>query len=326
MLTIGPFTNTSQVVVAPMAGVSDQPFRNLCRHFGAQWVVSEMVTSNRSLWNTPKSRQRLRFHDETEPRWIQIAGSEPEEMALAAQHNVELGAQIIDINMGCPAKKVCNKAAGSALLRNEILVANILESVVNAVKVPVTLKIRLGWSRQEMNAERIAYIAQEAGIALLSVHGRTRECRFNGDVDYEAIGAVKSNTSIPVIANGDITSPEQARQILLSTAADGVMLGRAVQGRPWLPAIVDHYLKTGELLPEPSREILWKTLKDHIETLSGFYGETTGVRIARKHIAWYLKGVQGETKVLRQRFNKLDSMESQLSLMDEFFSDSTWAA
>jgi tRNA-dihydrouridine synthase B len=324
MLSIGPFIRSSKVIVAPMAGVSDQPFRNLCREFGAQWVVSEMVTSDSRLWKTRKSQQRLRFHDEVEPRWIQIAGAEPAQMANAAIQNVMLGAQIIDINMGCPAKKVCRRAAGSALLRDEVLVESILKSVVAAVDVPVTLKIRLGWSKEEINAGRIARIAEDCGVALLTVHGRTRECRFKGDVDYEAIADVKSSVTIPVIANGDIVSPEQARSVLDITKADGVMVGRAAQGRPWLPAMISEYLNTGLSPSEPTDQVVRNTLKKHIETLSVFHGEESGVRIARKHVGWYLEAWSGRRQ--GSCFNKLDSLDAQLRFVDELFSRQGLAA
>ncbi len=324
MLKIGPYCRASNVIVAPMAGVSDQPFRNLCRQFGAQWVVSEMVTSNNRVWHTEKSQQRFRFHDEPEPRWIQIAGADPIAMAEVAVRNVELGAQIIDINMGCPAKKVCNKAAGSALLRDERLVKLILSSVVSAVDVPVTLKIRLGWSRDEINAVTIAKIAEDNGIALLSVHGRTRACRFAGDVDYQSISHVKNAIGIPVIANGDINSPEDASAVLRKTGADGVMIGRAAQGRPWLSAAITHFLETGEKLPEPSYDLLEETLKGHVQALSDFYGEHKGVRIARKHVGWYLQNLPGFVPVYKSRFNTLDTLCEQINLIDRYFDDLAW--
>lgn len=327
MLKIGSFIRSSSVIVAPMAGVTDQPFRNYCRQFGADWVVSEMVTSDTKLWGTTKSAHRLRFEDEAEPRWIQIAGAEPLMMANAAMQNVDLGAQIIDINMGCPAKKVCRKAAGSALLRDEILVGSILESVVRAVDVPVTLKIRLGWSRQEMNAWNIARIAEDCGVQLLTVHGRTRQCRFTGEVDYQSIAKVKKSVAIPVIANGDITNPLCAQQVLDITGADGVMIGRAAQGRPWLPGMVAHFLATGELAEAPGGEQIRETMRGHILALSDFYGEWTGVRVARKHIGWYLNAHQGhEAREFKNRFNQLDSTRAQLTLIDDRFLQSRMAA
>ena len=238
-MQIGPFEHSSRVIVAPMAGVTDRPFRAMCRRYGAYWMVGEMVTSDRRLWDTRKSSLRMQYHDEPGPRWIQIAGADPTMMADAAAYNESHGAQLIDINMGCPAKKVCRKAAGSALLRDERLVKDILESVVSAVTVPVTLKIRLGWSRDEQNAETVARIAEDSGISLLTVHGRTRACRFQGTVDYESIARVVAAVSMPVVANGDITSIDKARQVLSTTGAAALMLGRAVQKEPWLPAHID---------------------------------------------------------------------------------------
>jgi tRNA-dihydrouridine synthase B len=335
MLKIGPFSRSNQVIVAPMAGVTDQPFRNLCRQFGAQWVVSEMVTSDTKLWNTRKSQSRLSFQSEAEPRWIQIAGADPQQLSRAAKSSVELGAQIIDINMGCPAKKVCNKAAGSALLRDERLVAEILHSVVSAVDVPVTLKIRLGWSRDEINAESIGRIAEDCGVQLLTVHGRTRACRFAGEVDYESIAGVKDALSIPVIANGDITSAVQAKKVLETTGADGVMIGRAAQGQPWLPAMIAGYLETGELQPEPDPEDVKQALLSHVVALADFYGERAGLRIARKHVGWYLDYLGtasvsltagSEKREIKRQFNVLESTNSQLNLIDGLFRPSVVAA
>ena len=311
MLSIGPYSHSSRVIVAPMAGVTDQPFRNLCRQFGANWLVSEMVTSDIRLWRSRKSQHRLRFHDEKEPRWIQIAGADPAMMALAAAENVAKGAQIIDINMGCPAKKVCNKLAGSSLLRDEKLVAKILETVVSAVQVPVTLKMRLGWSRDQVNAVNIAKIAEQSGIQLLSVHGRTRADRFAGCVDYDAIGLVKQSVSIPVVGNGDITSAEFAQTLLQKYDLDGVMLGRSVQGRPWFAAEVDAYLN-GREYRVPNRNEIIDLLCWHLVALSDFYGEITGVRVARKHVGWYLAYLC-ESNETRACFNQLNSLDSQLA-------------
>lgn len=311
MLSIGPYSHSSRVIVAPMAGVTDQPFRNLCRQFGANWLVSEMVTSDIRLWRSRKSQHRLRFHDEKEPRWIQIAGADPAMMALAAAENVAKGAQIIDINMGCPAKKVCNKLAGSSLLRDEKLVAKILETVVSAVQVPVTLKMRLGWSRDQVNAVNIAKIAEQSGIQLLSVHGRTRADRFAGCVDYDAIGLVKQSVSIPVVGNGDITSAEFAQTLLQKYGLDGVMLGRSVQGRPWFAAEVDAYLN-GREYRVPNRNEIIDLLCWHLVALSDFYGEITGVRVARKHVGWYLAYLC-ESNETRACFNQLNSLDSQLA-------------
>lgn len=316
MLTIGPYSHPSRVIVAPMAGVTDRPFRDLCRSFGAHWAVSEMVTSDQSLWRTGKSQRRLAHASEQGPRWVQLAGSEPLQIAEAAQHNVELGAEIIDINMGCPAKKVCNKAAGSSLLRDEVLVADILNAVVSAVDVPVTLKIRLGWSRDEMNASTIAAIAEEAGIQLLTVHGRTRACRFNGQADYDGIGRVKSSVRIPVIANGDIDSPEKAQTVLRTTGCDGVMIGRAAQGKPWLIGDVDVYLREGTKRKRPDLADTKNMLKAHLQSLHEFYGEFQGVRIARKHVGWTLDAIPGGMS-LKKIFNRLESPDEQFHLIEE---------
>jgi tRNA-dihydrouridine synthase B len=274
-----------------------------------------MVTSDISLWHSKKSSHRLVHRDEPGIAWVQLAGSDPSMMAEAARANVDMGADIIDINMGCPAKKVCRKAAGSALLRDESLVAEILEAVVGASSVPVTLKMRLGWSRQEMNAVAISRIAESAGIQLLTIHGRTRACRFGGVVDYAAIGEVKADVSIPVIANGDIDSGEKAKSVLRETGADGVMIGRGAQGKPWLPAGIDYFLKTGELLLEPGVEEIGHLLRDHIESLHAFYGEYKGVRIARKHVGWALEKIPGADS-LKQQFNRIDCGKEQLSLID----------
>ena len=314
MLTIGPHSHPSRVIVAPMAGVTDRPFRNLCRKFGAHWLVSEMITSDTRLWNSRKSQYRLAFHDETEPRWIQIAGADPAMMAEAARRNVELGAQIIDINMGCPAKKVCNKLAGSSLLRDERLVDSILRAVVAAVDVPVTLKMRLGWSRDKINATNIARLAEQAGVALITVHGRTRADRFNGLVDYDAIGMVKRSVTIPVIGNGDIKSAEFARDLIEKYDLDGVMLGRSAQGRPWFPAQVDAFLR-GRKLAAPAYSDVLATLRDHVVALSDFYGEYTGVRVARKHVGWYLSYLV-DSDQLRRDFNLLDSLQSQTTFIE----------
>lgn len=316
MLTIGPYTHPSRVIVAPMAGVTDQPFRNLCRQYGAYWLVSEMVTSDVRLWHTRKSQKRLAFSNEAEPRWVQLAGAEPVMMAEAAKQNVSLGAQIVDINMGCPAKKVCNKAAGSALLRDEKLVAKILEAVVGAVSVPVTLKIRLGWSKEEQNAVRIARIGEESGIKLLTVHGRTRACRFKGEVDYEAIGEVKAAVSIPVVANGDIDSAAKARQVLEFTGADAVMIGRAAQGAPWLPAQIDHYLRKGDEPVTPGMDEISRILIHHVDQLKNFYGEYAGVRIARKHVGWSLDRLAGGAGI-KAEFFKAESNEEQKILLSQ---------
>ena len=315
MLEIGPHRQPSRVIVAPMAGVTDRPFRNACRKLGAAWVVSEMLTSDSSLWHTHKSRHRLCDHDEQAPRWVQIAGADPLMMADAARFNQDMGAQIIDINMGCPAKKVCQRAAGSALMRDEKLVGEILSAVVGAVSVPVTLKMRLGWSHEEQNAVRIGRIAESCGVQLVTVHGRTRACKFEGVVDYRGIAEVKAALSIPVIANGDIDSPVKAASVLSETGCDGVMIGRAAQGRPWLPAQVDHYLLTGQLKKNPDTGEIKRLLVTHISELRQFYGEVTGVRVARKHVGWYLREVSAYS--FQQWFNGLTSSDAQIRAVEE---------
>jgi tRNA-dihydrouridine synthase B len=299
-----------------MAGVTDKPFRDLCHRLGSFWSVSEMVTSNQQLWETSKSRHRLDHTLETGVSWVQLAGADPGQIAQAAAINVELGAQIIDINMGCPAKKVCNKAAGSALLRDERLVADILAAVIDSVEVPVTLKIRLGWSPDEINARSIAAIAESEGISLLTVHGRTRACRFSGSVDYEAIAAVKKSVSIPVVANGDILTPHQAKEVLDITGCDAVMIGRAAQGKPWLPSQIDQYLEFGTMKPEPSLDEIRELLSSHVRALHEFYGQHLGLRIARKHVGWTLDQVAGSA-ALKQRFNRAESAAVQFGLIDQ---------
>ncbi|HEY9148099.1 MAG TPA: tRNA dihydrouridine synthase DusB, partial [Gammaproteobacteria bacterium] len=277
-MRIGPYTLKNNLVLAPMAGVTDRPFRQLCKEMGAGMAVSEMVSSNSLLWGSEKTRRRADHDGETEPRSVQIMGADPQMMAEAARYNVDNGAQIIDINMGCPAKKVCNVQAGSALLRDEALVGRILDAVVSAVpEVPVTLKIRTGWDRDNKNGVAIARIAESAGIQALAVHGRTRADAYKGDAEYETIAAIKAAIGIPVIANGDITSPQKARQVLELSGADAVMIGRAAQGRPWIFREIEHYLQTGENLPEPSLEQVRDILLGHLENLYAFYGEFTGV-------------------------------------------------
>jgi tRNA-dihydrouridine synthase B len=301
-----------------MAGVTDRPFRQLCRELGAGLVVSEMVTSDPNLWHTRKSSFRLNHQGEAEPRSVQIAGGDPEMMALAAQLNAERGAQIIDINMGCPAKKVCNKAAGSALLKDEPLVESILEAVVNAVDIPVTLKIRTGWSPDNRNALTIAKMAEQAGIAALTIHGRTRSDKYLGDAEYNTIKSVKENISIPVIANGDITTPEKARFVLDYTGADAVMIGRAAQGTPWILREIDHYLRHGEKIAPPTLSEIHSIFNRHLKALHEFYGELMGVRIARKHLNWYLQSVSDVTG-FRKEFNQLETADEQLYALDQYF-------
>jgi len=322
---VGPYSLKNNLVLAPMAGVTDRPFRQLCKTLGAGLAVSEMVSANAQLWRSKKTRRRLDHQGETEPRAVQIAGADPSMMADAARHNVENGAQLIDINMGCPAKKVCNLMAGSALLRDEALVGRILDSVVGAVNVPVTLKIRTGWDKTQRNAVRIARIAQEAGVQALAIHGRTRACGFGGEAECDTAAAVKASVAIPVIANGDIRTPERARWVLDCTRVDGVMIGRAAQGNPWIFREVDHFLRTGTILPSPSTEEVRATLVDHMEQLYAFYGEYTGVRVARRHLSWYSKGRPGGA-VFRQAVNHAQSSDEQRRLIWEFFDGSEEAA
>ncbi|HTS21327.1 MAG TPA: tRNA dihydrouridine synthase DusB [Casimicrobiaceae bacterium] len=315
---IGSHCIDNALVVAPMAGVTDRPFRQLCKRMGAGLAVSEMIGSNPELRDSVKSQRRMDHAGEVEPIVVQIAGADPAMMADAARYNVERGAQIIDINMGCPAKKICNLAAGSALLRNEPLVGSILDAVVAAVEVPVTLKIRTGWSPGERNAVRVARIAQEAGVAALSVHGRTRECGFAGPVEYETIRAVKQAVRIPVIANGDVDSPEKAREVLTRTGADGIMIGRAAQGRPWLFREVRHYLDRGERLPPPEPEEMRRAILDHLAEHYAFYGEFAGVRIARKHLGWYAACLAGG-EAFRHEVNKLETSAAQIAAVNRLF-------
>lgn len=318
MLTIGPFTLTSRVLLAPMAGVTDRPFRQLCKQFGAGLTTSEMVTSDHRLWNTRKSQLRLNHVGECEPRSVQIAGGDPIQMAQAARMNVEQGAQIIDINMGCPAKKVCNKAAGSALLKDERLVANILTAVVSAVDVPVTLKIRTGWSIDNRNGITVAKMAEDCGIQMLSVHGRTRACGFGGQAEYDTIANIKTHVNIPVIANGDICSAEDATHVLTKTGADGVMIGRAAQGQPWIFKHIIHTLTTGQKLPAPSIADIHHLILSHMNALYDFYGEFMGVRIARKHVSWYLKALPYAAD-FRRHFNHIETAEQQRLAINTFF-------
>ena len=313
MLKLGPHCHESRVIVAPMAGVTDRAFRDRCREYGSFWLVSEMVTSDQRLWNTNKSKTRLAHVEENGLSWVQLAGTDPYLMAEAAKENVQLGADIIDINMGCPAKKVCNRAAGSALLRDEALVGQILKAVANAVEVPVTLKIRLGWSKDKINAVTIARLAESSGIKLLTVHGRTRACRFQGEVDYEAIADVKSAISIPVVANGDITNPKKAASVLELTGADAVMIGRAAQGRPWLPAHVDNYLRDNKLTPDPDPAEIFDLLVRHLSALHDLYGEYQGVRIARKHIGWTLNWLGLEE--IRRYFYRCENADDQFRVL-----------
>ncbi len=322
MFNIGPYQIQNQTVLAPMAGVTDLPFRRLCRKMGAGLVVSEMVAADPNTWSTRKSRLRVQFGDEPAPRSVQIAGYDPQMMAEAALFNVQLGAEIIDINMGCPAKKVCKRAAGSALLQNPELVESILTAVVSAVDVPVTLKIRTGWDRQNRNAETIARIAEDSGVAALAVHGRTKACRFVGEVEYDTIAKVVDAVSIPVLANGDITDPQGAVSVLKHTGAAAVMIGRAAQGNPWIFNQINHYLKYDQPLAPPSMEECSQVMSEHLLALHEFYGETGGVRISRKHIGWYINPLPGGKEFTRV-FNTLETTEQQRHFLQSFFLDLT---
>ena len=303
-----------------MAGVTDRPFRQLCKSMGAGMAVSEMVSSNSLLWGSEKTLRRADHTGEVDPISVQIAGADPLMMAEAARYNVERGAQIIDINMGCPAKKICNVMAGSALLQNEMLVGRILDAVVSAVDVPVTLKIRTGWDKQHRNALSVARIAESAGVSAIAIHGRTRACAYTGNAEYDTIAAVKSEVRIPVIANGDITTPEKVKQVLEYTSADAVMIGRAAQGRPWIFREISHYLATGQHLPLPDVSEIHRVLIKHLHDLYDFYGEYSGVRIARKHISWYTKGLVGSA-AFRHNMNQLQTTDQQMAAASEFFSE-----
>lgn len=315
---IGPYSIDPPLVLAPMAGVTDKPFRLLCKRLGAGYAVSEMTTSDPRLWKTQKSQWRMDHAGEPEPIGVQIAGADPQFLADAARYNVERGAQIIDINMGCPAKKVCSAWAGSALLQDEALVARILQAVVNAVDVPVTLKIRIGWSRANRNGVQIAKIAEDAGIQALAVHGRTRDMHYKGEAEYDTIAAIKQAVQIPLLANGDICSPEKARDVLRLTGADALMIGRAAQGRPWIFREIAHFLATGERLPEPEPQEVAAILLGHLSHLHEFYGEYMGVRIARKHLGWYAKDWP-ENAAFRSVVNRAETATEQLRLAAEYF-------
>lgn len=317
-MRIGPYKLKNNLFLAPMAGVTDRPFRQLCRRLGAGMATSEMVASNSLLYGSAKTLRRADHSGEEQPRAVQIVGADPRMMAEAARRNVERGAEIIDINMGCPAKKVCNVMAGSALLRDERLVAGILTAVVKAVDVPVTLKIRTGWDRAHKNAVAVARIAEDCGVRALAVHGRTRADLFAGEAEYDTIAAVKAAVAIPVIANGDIAIPEKAAWVLAATRADGLMIGRAAQGNPWIFREIEYFLATGKKLLPPSLEEVRDILLAHLENLYAFYGEQLGVRVARKHISWYSKGLPNGA-VFRHRINQIEEASAQRAAVRVFF-------
>ncbi len=317
-MQLGPYQLRNNVFVAPMAGVTDRPFRQLCKELGAGYAVSEMAASNPRVWASEKTARRINHEGEMEPKAVQIAGADPQLLAEAARFNVARGAQIIDINMGCPVKKVCNNWCGSALLRDEPLVASLVQAVVNAVDVPVTLKFRTGWDRDNKNALTIARIAEEAGIAMLTLHGRTRADGYKGEAEYDTIAAVKAQAKIPVVANGDIDSPQKAKYVLQKTGADAVMIGRAAQGRPWIFREIDHYLRTGSLLPAPLISEVRALMAQHLRAHYAFYGDYLGVRTARKHIGWYVRDLAGG-EAFRQQMNLIDNCETQLAAVDAFF-------
>jgi len=317
-MRIGPYSIAPGVVLAPMAGVTDKPFRLLCKRMGAGLAVSEMTTADPRLWNTTKSLRRMDHDGEPEPVSVQIAGYDPGMLAEAAKYNADNGAQIVDINMGCPAKKVCNVWSGSALLQDEPLVARILAAVVRAVDIPVTLKIRTGWDRDNRNALTIARIAEDAGIAALAVHGRTRADKYEGDAEYATIAAVKASVRIPVMANGDVVTPEKAREVLVATGADAIMVGRGAQGRPWIFREIAHFLETGNHLAEPTPTEIRDILCGHLDHLYAFYGEKMGVRIARKHLGWYAKD-RPENAAFRDVVNRAEDAATQTRLTREYF-------
>ncbi|MFI3185249.1 MAG: tRNA dihydrouridine synthase DusB [Methylococcaceae bacterium] len=318
-MQIGPYQLKNNLILAPMAGISDRPFRELCMQFGAGLAVSEMVASNPALRQHKRTLLKADHNGETGLRSVQILGTDPLQMADAAKFNAERGAQIIDINMGCPAKKVCAIAAGSALLRDEALVKRILDAIVNAVDIPVTLKIRTGWDIHSRNAVEIALIAENAGIAALTIHGRTRACKFNGQAEHETLKKVKLAISIPVIANGDITTPEQALSVLQSTGADAIMIGRGAQGNPWLFSQISHFISHGEHLEKPTVTDVYETLMKHLDKLYCFYGNTSGVKIARKHIAWYLQHIEFVTQEAKSHINQAQCPSQQIALINSAF-------
>ncbi len=319
-MQIGTYKIENKAILAPMAGVTDRPFRQLCKQLGAGMAASEMVGSNSLLRGSLKTLRRANHINETTPRVVQIVGADPDLLALAAKFNQDQGAEIIDINMGCPAKKVCHTHAGSALLKDEALVSKILEKIVKAVSIPVTLKIRTGWDSNNKNGVQIAKIAENLGIAAIAVHGRTRCCFFRGTAEYATIAAIKATVKIPVIANGDITTEQKAKEVLEITGADAVMIGRAAQGKPWIFRQINHYLKYNQKLEEPSSQEIYNILLGHLECLYSFYGITTGVLMARKHVNWYCKGKPSAAK-FRENFNKLLTVDSQLNAIKIFFNE-----
>ena len=319
-MQIGPYTLDNPIALAPMAGVTDRPFRQLCRELGAGYVVTEMVSSNPQLKHTLKTRLRSNFDGEPAPLAVQIVGSDPDTLAKAAAYNVGLGAQIIDINMGCPAKKVCGKLGGSALLSDIVLVEAILRTVVAAVDVPVTLKIRTGPDRHSRNGLEVAKIAESCGVAALAVHGRTRADRFNGEAEYDTIRDICQSTSLPVFANGDVTTAEQAGYVLAYTGAAGLMVGRGAQGNPWIFREFSHYLRSGETLPPPESSEIHSVMSDHLRRLHDFYGEQLGVKIARKHIGWYLKDRPNSKHILYDLV-RVQTAKEQFQLLEQHFLD-----
>lgn len=322
-MNIGPFTLANHVFAAPMAGVTDRPFRRLCKRLGAGYAVSEMVTSRRELWNTLKTSRRADHAGEPGPIAVQIAGTDAPMMAEAAQYNIDRGAQIVDINMGCPAKKVCNRWAGSALMQDEALALSIVQAVVAVCAprgVPVTLKMRTGWSAQNRNAMALARAFESAGVQMLTVHGRTREQGYKGEAEYETIAAVKAAVRVPVVANGDITSPEKARAVLACTGADAIMIGRAAQGQPWIFREIAHFLATGEHLAPPLVAEVRRLLLEHLQDHYTLYGEFSGVRTARKHIGWYVRALSGG-EAFRARMNLLENCEAQAAAVADYFDE-----
>ncbi|MFZ8943930.1 MAG: tRNA dihydrouridine synthase DusB [Methylophilaceae bacterium] len=317
-MKIGDLSIKNNLFLAPMAGVTDRPFRMLCKKLGAGVAVSEMVTSNSLLYGSEKTIQRANHEGEVDPISVQIAGADPKMMGDAARYNQDRGAQIIDINMGCPAKKICNVMAGSALLKHEKLVEEILNSVVSSVTIPVTLKIRTGWDRENKNAIKIAKIAENSGIKALAIHGRTRACLYHGHAEYDTIAEVKQNIKIPVIANGDITTPQKAKFVLNYTKADGIMIGRAAQGRPWIFREIDFYLKNNKELELPTIQEIQDTTIEHVNDLYNFYGELKGVRIARKHISWYTKGLKNSAQ-FRFNMNQIEDVRKQQTAINDYF-------